>query len=372
MRNTFKICLSAVAAGCLLLALLAQPVLSPLRAQQTFDAEAKDGDIGVQHAECSFFTDARESLLKSSLDADRIASVQRSALTGYVVQTLPKISKSLPPRSRSGANRNFGTQGTIDNNIFGTLNAAGVTPASPSTDAEFLRRVTLDLTGRIPTVPEVIEFLANPSSDKRVNAIDRLLVTPQWADRWAMFLGDVLRNTTVTAQVNRYPDGRDAFHIYLRDSLSENKPYDQMAREILAASGPNDGRYYPADFATYEEFVAFVEDYESNPVTATPASYLVGALTRGGPIHDTFDTGAVNVARDFLGISHMDCILCHDGAGHLDTLSVWGGGAKRSEAWALAAFFAETLLIRPRRVPPRPTVAGGFDHDGGMSWTRRI
>ncbi len=355
MKNILKTCLGNDPLICLLFVSVAQVLWNPLSAQQALDDEKYRGDIGVQHAECSFFTDAREKLLKSSVEGGRIAAAQRAAFTDHVVRALPKMStKSLPVRSRAGSSRTLDAQGTIDEHIFGGLQSAGVTPATLSTDAEFLRRVTLDLTGRIPTAPEVTGFLADASPDKRAQAIERLLNAPRWADRWAMFFGDLFRNTTVTAQVNRYPDGRDAFHIYLRDSLLENKPYDQMAREILATSGTNDGRYYPAEFATYEDFVASVEDYEGNPVTATPASYLVGALTRGGPILDTFDTAAFNVARDFLGISHMDCILCHDGDGHLDTLSLWGGQAKRSEAWGLAAFFAETLLTRPRRAPAPP------------------
>ena len=364
MNNIPKTCFANALLASLLLAAPVQVLWSPLHAQQMFDAEnygADMADIGVQHAECSFFTDAREELLRSSLEGERGAAARRSALTSYVVSALPKTAAdSFPARSRAASSRNLDARGIIDANIFGSLHAAGVSPAPLSTDAEFLRRVSLDLTGRIPASSEVIEFLADASPGKRGRAIDRLLNTPQWADRWTMFFGDLFRNTTVTAQVNRYPDGRDAFHIYLRESLLENKPYDQMAREILAASGSNDGRYYPADFATYGEFVAYIEDYESNPVTATPASYLVGALTRGGPVHDTFDAAAFNVARDFLGVSQMDCILCHDGGGHLDTLSVWGGQAKRSEAWGLAAFFAETLLIRPRRIPPPPDSGNGI------------
>ena len=353
----------------LLLAASVQVLWNPLHAQQVFSAETYGGDIGVQHSECSFFTDAREKLLDSSLEGDRIAAARRSVLTssglsGHVVSASPKMSANfLPQRSRAASSRNLEARGIIDENIFGTLQAAAVTPAPASTDAEFLRRVSLDLTGRIPTGSEVVAFLADMSPDKRGSAIERLLNTPQWADRWTMFFGDLFRNTTATAQVNRYPDGRDAFHIYLRDSLLENKPYDQMAREILVASGSNDGRYYPADFDSYEGFLAYVANYESNPVTATPASYLVGALTRGGPVHDTFDAAAFNLARDFLGVSQMDCILCHDGDGHLDTLSVWGGQAKRSEAWGLAAFFADTLLVRPRRPPPPP--------DGGIGMQPR-
>ena len=336
-------------AGLIWLGLVLFQITGPLRAQEAVEDEYID--VGVPHAECTFFTAEREQILKSSLDANLLAMSQRSELTSVVAAALPRTV--LPLRSRA-AMGSFYAQGSIDDRVFSRLRTEGVSPAPLTTDTEFLRRVTLDLTGRIPAGQEVIQFAADPSADKRARAIDRLLATPQWADRWTMFFGDLLRNTVVTAQVNRYPDGRDAFHLYLRESLGANKPYDQMAREILVSSGANDGRYYPEEFDSYEQFVQLTEDYEGNPVTPTPSSYIVGGLTRGGPIHDTWDAMGNNVARDFLGISHMDCILCHDGAGHLDSLSVWGGQAKRLEAWQLSSFFAQTVLTRPRRLPQPP------------------
>ena len=350
MKRTHQINIHQIigAAGLIGLALALAPFAGPLRGQETIDDEY--ADIGVPHAECSFFTAKREQILKVGLDANLLAMSQRSELTAGVVAALPK---SLPFRSRAAVNSAYAS-GSIDDRVFSRLNAEGVSPAPPATDTAFLRRVTVDLTGRIPTAQEVIQFVADPSADKRARAIDRLLATPQWADRWAMFFGDLLRNTVVTAQVNRYPDGRDAFHLYLRDSMRANKPYDQMAREILSSGGANDGRYYPEEFDSYQQFVDLTEDYEGNPVTPTPSSYIVGGLTRGGPLHDTWDAMANNVARDFLGISQMDCILCHDGDGHLDSISVWGGQAKRLEAWQLASFFAQTVLTRPRRIPQPP------------------
>jgi hypothetical protein len=124
---------------------------------------------------------------------------------------------------------------------------------------------------------------------------------------------------------------------------------------MLTANGPNDGRNYPAEFSSYEQYQNLTGDYENNPVTPTPASYMVGGRVVGGPIHDTYDGMAVNLARDFLGLGHVDCILCHDGKGHLDSLSVWGAKTKRLEGWQLAAFFSQTALTRPRITPP----AGG-------------
>ena len=166
------------AVGLLGLGAVLVPFAVPLQAQEAIDDEY--ADIGVPHAECSFFTAKREQILKSSLDANWLAMSQRSDLTAGGVAALPK---TLPLRSRAAFNSTY-SNGSIDDRVFSRLNAEGVAPAPMTTDMEFLRRVTLDLTGRIPTAQEVIEFAGDPSADKRARSIDRLLTTQQWADRW--------------------------------------------------------------------------------------------------------------------------------------------------------------------------------------------
>ena len=87
--------------------------------------------------------------------------------------------------------------------LVDALIAANVPLAALTTDAEFLRRVTLDLTGKIPEPNEILAFLGDDSPDKRAQVVRQLLDAPGWADRWAMYFGDLFRNTRVTAQVNR-------------------------------------------------------------------------------------------------------------------------------------------------------------------------
>ncbi len=68
-------------------------------------------------------------------------------------------------------------------------------PADSANDFEFMRRITLDLTGRIPTQDKLLSFVADTSSDKRAKLIDELLQSPEWVDKWTMYFGDLLRNT---------------------------------------------------------------------------------------------------------------------------------------------------------------------------------
>lgn len=63
-----------------------------------------------------------------------------------------------------------------------------------------------------------------------------------------------------------------------------------------------------------------------------------------GPIQDTFDATLVRTAGAFLSMAHYDCLLCHDGRGHLDQISLWGGSTTRLEAQRMAAFFARMRI----------------------------
>lgn len=125
--------------------------------------------------------------------------------------------------------RNF-----IDEHVFANLREIGIPPSPVCDDATFLRRVTLDIAGRLPTLEEATAFAADPSADKRDQAIDALLGSPHYADYFASKWVPLLKN--------RRDDASDitsnfAFHAWIRDSLLANVSYDQMVRELLAATG---------------------------------------------------------------------------------------------------------------------------------------
>lgn len=349
MRKLFK----NFATGLPRLALAAVLVGSVSLAADDLEWEAPDGSF-PDHGGCTYFG-PREGVSAFQTAADDLTAMKmRTWETKRVLAMIPRSqSKGLPVRAAGGGGASSGACSGIDDCIQKTADAAGVPLTFLTGDTEFLRRVRLDLTGRIPTPDEVLAFLADTSPNKRERLVDRLLETPEWADRWAMFFGDHFRNTRVTAQVNRYPNGRDSFHLYLLDSLQKNKPYDQMAREMIAAEGTSDGRTYPDRYTDFQHFQSTYNNYASNPVRASPVGYVVGGRTTGGPIQDTYDTLAFITARDFLGVSLMDCVLCHDGAGHLDDLSVWGANAKRLEGWSLAAFFSDVPRYQAWRTPGR-------------------
>ncbi len=122
----------------------------------------------------------------------------------------------------------------IDDHVFANLRHIGVPASDACDDSTFLRRVSLDVAGRLPTATEAREFLADTSSEKRSAWIDRLLKSPSYADYFA--------NKWTALLKNRRDDASDitsnfAFHAWVRDSLLTNVPYDQIVRELLAATG---------------------------------------------------------------------------------------------------------------------------------------
>jgi hypothetical protein len=128
--------------------------------------------------------------------------------------------------------RNF-----IDAEIFGKLGSLGVAPAQLSTDEEFLRRICLDLTGRIPLPAEIRAFLADASAAKRDQVIDRLIYSPEFEDRWVLWLGDLLSNKAAGTTFSPQIGGRNAFHNYLRQAMATGKSLRDIAWEVVAASG---------------------------------------------------------------------------------------------------------------------------------------
>ena len=122
----------------------------------------------------------------------------------------------------------------VDELVFAKLKTLGVPPSPVCDDSTFLRRVSVDIAGRLPTLEETQAFLADQDPAKRDKAIDRLLDTADYADYFANKWTAVLRNRR---QNPNYMHGTYAFHEWIRETLYANKPYDQFVRDILTASG---------------------------------------------------------------------------------------------------------------------------------------
>jgi len=123
----------------------------------------------------------------------------------------------------------------IDELAYEQFEKLGLKPSEECTDAEFLRRASLDAIGVLPTIEETRLFLADTGKDKRARLIDRLLKHPAYGDYWANKWADLLRPNPDRVGV------KSVFTLdqWLRESFGANKPYDQFAREVLLAQGSN-------------------------------------------------------------------------------------------------------------------------------------
>jgi Protein of unknown function (DUF1549)/Protein of unknown function (DUF1553) len=130
----------------------------------------------------------------------------------------------------------FPANNFIDGLVLARLKALNIAPSELADDAEFLRRVYLDVIGTLPTPPEARRFLADTRADCRARLVDELLERPEYADTWALDWADVLR---VDRQALGHK-GAYAFYRWIRDSVAQNKPFDQFARELVTAEGPLD------------------------------------------------------------------------------------------------------------------------------------
>jgi hypothetical protein len=188
-----------------------------------------------------------------------------------------------------------------------------LSPSPAATDGEWCRRVYLDLIGRVPTVAELRKFNSDRKKDKKARLVDRLLGSDyqdeyvrHWTTVWTNLLIGLTGGTERRSLVNR--DGMDA---YLREALAYNKPYDELTRDLITATGscrPGD-----EDFNGAANFLA--DKMEENGVQAT-----------------------AKTAQVFLGMA-VQCTQCHNHPFNEH---------QQNQFWELNAFFRQTRVQRIR------------------------
>lgn len=180
-----------------------------------------------------------ESNERDIADVSEQGLVQVNARTGFaammvrfqshvdVFRAIVPLGADVPPARESD---NF-----IDALTHRQLERLGVPPSPPCDDATFVRRATLDLAGRLPTVAEMREFFDDPRPDKDARLIDRLLESDEYADYFANKWSAVLRNRRASDKDDSAPTV--AFHEWIRGAIRENRPFDAFVRDILTATG---------------------------------------------------------------------------------------------------------------------------------------
>lgn len=278
------------------------------------------GPILAHAAECSFRANPNAFLEREARATrqvfDRTAQWDGQSRVAARSKTAKAtaLASELPPRS------------FIDEEIFGKLRELNVPSAAMSTDEEFLRRITLDLTGKLPTPAEIRAFVANDNANKRDELIDKLVGSPAFVDKWTMWWGDLLENCAFPGLFDRREDGRNAYYAYIKNFVQNDSSLRDVVQELVSATG----NHYDASTGA--------------------TNFAITAKTNMGPAQDTYDNGMVKAATYFLGMSQLDCLLCHNGRGHLDEVNLWGSRRTRLEAQKMAAFFSR-LNMPSRNVP---------------------
>ena len=251
------------------------------------------------------FSEAHGSLF------DRPKSEEAAALTDRLLGSEPGSELGLVER------RNF-----IDDHIFGKMERDGVPHARPASDIEFLRRVTLDLTGRIPVRTEVRAFLADDDPNKRDKLIDRLLDSEEYVEKWAYHFMDLFR---ANGKMGR---GQHLFHFWMKQNLRADRPYDQVAGDIISASAKSNHVVAASNVIAREHIQGAPQPKDGDDL---------------GMVHqlDTHDELAIHYAKIFMGLN-LSCISCHDGHGHLEEVNVWLSTKSRAEFFQLAAFLGRS------------------------------
>jgi Protein of unknown function (DUF1549)/Bacterial Ig-like domain (group 2) len=197
------------------------------------------GDGSVRDVTAEAFIESSNTEVATADRAGTITAVRRGELTvmarfegSYAAGGLVMMGDRNEYRWQDVPEYNY-----IDTLVYEKLRQVKVLPADVCTDAEFIRRIYLDLTGLPPHPEDVRAFLENPlpPREKREALVDRLVSGPDYVEHWTNKWADLL-------QVNRKflgEKGATAFRAYIRNAVEKNKPYDKFVRDILTASGSN-------------------------------------------------------------------------------------------------------------------------------------
>jgi hypothetical protein len=261
--------------------------------------------------------DVAGSLLWKRIAADempptekKLSAAEKALIKQWIADGLPTLAQrqknDVPLLADAGRHEPAKVAAAIDQHIERGLAPSKLKAAPRSDDAEFLRRIYLDLTGRIPTAAQAVAFLDSPAADKRAKLIDELLATPQFGEQ----LGRTWRDWICPPELPSDPNSGKQPHQQAQDlgrwlgvRFSAGDSWDRITREILTVNG----------------------EIKNNPQVI-----FYGLVGEGGKASPSGTSRAVGSL--FMGVQ-LQCAECHD-----DPYRDWA----QKDYWALAAFFSKT------------------------------
>ncbi|MBI3412265.1 MAG: DUF1553 domain-containing protein [Planctomycetes bacterium] len=279
------------------------------RQQFAVHAHYSDGSVQDVTQRAQFESNDTEIAMVDGAALVRTLELSGEAAVMARYQGQVAVFRATVPLGMKTPDYKFEPKTVVDRSTHKKWQELGVVPSDLCSDEQFIRRVSLDITGTLPTPDQVKKFLADSDPQKRDKLVDHLLETPEYtylfANKWADILRVKRRNEPGRAQ------GTFAFHAWIREAIAKDLPYDQFARSILAASG---------------------EEHQTPPT--------VWYKELQNPEQFVDDTAQV-----FLGL-RMACAQCHH-----HPYEKWS----QDDYWGLAAFFGR---VGRKNMPTPGGIAG--------------
>ncbi len=229
-----------------------------------------------------------------------------------VLPTLAAAQSSTKKDAKGASDYGLPQVARINQEIRQVWTDNGLVPSPPATDAEWCRRVYLDVLGRIPSVDELREFLGNREADKKAKLVNKLLYDESNTEDYARNFTSIWTNTLIGRNGGLEDNtliSRPGMQKYLRDSFAREKPYDRMVYELVTATGTTSPGSEGFNGAT---------------------NFLVMKLDENAA------QGTAMTAKIFLGLQ-IQCTQCHN-----HPFNEW----KQQKFWEFNAFFRQTKALR--------------------------
>ena len=244
----------------------------------------------------------------------------------------------------------------LDRHINAVLKRENILPSKVSEDTEFLRRVHLDLTGKIPAPEEVLNFLKDGSPNKRQKKIDQLLGSEPYIDYWTRLWVNWL--------IGRRGDGDDrriGLTTWVQGALTKNIPYNQFVQELIAA----DGELKDNGAGNY------IMRYERSPAVLTSHSsrLFLGLPMQCAECHD--HKTEVWSQKDYYGIAAFFNGIESEQKGYIETMDM-AGNEKRMENFLITNEPRKAMWVERMDTEVAPRFLGGTEYKGSLTKRREV
>jgi hypothetical protein len=264
--------------------------------------------VGLQGQDtfCPAYPQAQAAAYQRSIA--RTVRPPRAGLKPLGFSKIPQAAAGYDP----GLDVNF-----IDTALFQQMATDGIQPAGAAEDAEFLRRVMLDVTGRIPSPQQVRDYTSNTDPGKKAALLSTLIGSKEYTDYWTHWFIDRFQVTSDYYGYIGIP-GRTLFYNFVRNFIANDGSYQDFATQLISAAG------------------------DSHQLGAP--NYTMRGIQYSQPIQDTWDEMTNRITTNFLGVQST-CISCHNGRGHLEPINLFLSKKTRLSFWQQSAFLSRMNIL---------------------------